>query len=441
MAGTLVPRITTLPTARPPGRPFDPPADLARIRERHPLVRMTYPDGHEGWLATGHRAVRAVLGDRRFSSRYELMHLPIDGAPPDLPPAPVGDLTGIDPPEHTRLRRLLVGYFTVRRMRALTDQVEEITARQLDAMERQGPHVDLVPAFAVPIPALVICELLGVPYGDRDSFQRHVHTLTGGQSTPEEMAAAWTALHEYLLGLVHAKRADPGNDILSALTASDLTDDELAGTGAFLLGAGLDTTANMLGLGTFALLRHPDQLALLRSAPGIVDACGPAPSCGGGAQGARNERPSTGGAGRRLKGPQARRSGAEAIDTAVEELLRYLTITHTGVRAALEDVELEGRQIRAGESVTVSMQAANRDPAQFPDPDTLDLRRSAGGHLTLGHGIHQCLGQQLARVEMRVAFPALLARFPTLRLDCAVDEVPLRTDSNIYGVERLPVAW
>jgi cytochrome P450 len=345
------------------------------------------------------------------------MHLPMEGAPPELPPAPVGDLTGVDPPEHTRLRRLLVGYFTVRRMRALTDQAEEITARQLDAMERRGPHVDLVPAFAVPIPALLICELLGVPYDDRDSFQRHVYTLTGGQSAPDEMAAAWTALHEYLLGLVRAKRAGPGNDILSALTASDLTDDELAGTGAFLLGAGLDTTANMLGLGTFALLRHPDQLASLRADTAIVDACG------------------------RLEGPQARRSGAEAIDTAVEELLRFLTITHTGLRAALEDVELEGLQIRAGESVTVSMQAANRDPAQFPDPDTLDLRRRAGGHLTLGHGIHQCLGQQLARVEMRVAFPALLARFPTLRLDCAADEVPLRTDSNIYGVHRLPVAW
>jgi cytochrome P450 len=153
------------------------------------------------------------------------------------------------------------------------------------------------------------------------------------------------------------------------------------------------------------------------------------------------EGPSTGGAGRRLEGPQARRSGAEAIDTAVEELLRYLTITHTGIRAALEDVEVEGQLIRAGESVTLSMQAANRDPAQYPEPDTLDLRRRATGHLTLGHGIHQCLGQQLARVEMRVAFPALITRFPTLRLDCDASDVPLRTHSNIYGVHHLPVAW
>jgi cytochrome P450 len=390
-------RITTLPTLRHPDRPFDPPPELAGIRERHPLVRMTYPDGHDGWLATGYQAVRTILGDRRFSSRYELMHLPVEGAPPELPPAPLGDLTGIDAPEHTRLRRLLVGYFTVRRMRALTERMEEITAAQLDAMERQGPPVDLVTAFAAPVPALVICELLGVPYADRDTFQRHVYTLTS-MGEPEAMAAAWTALHEYLLDLVRAKRADPGDDILSALTASDLTDDELAGTGAFLLGAGLDTTANMLGLGTFALLCHPGQLAALRSDPGIVD-------------------------------------------NSIEELLRFLTITHTNIRTAVEDVEVEGQLIKTGETVTLSMQAANRDPAQYPDPDALDLRRRATGHLTLGHGIHQCLGQQLARVEMRVAFPALLTRFPTLRLDCAPADVPLRTQSNIYGVHHLPVAW
>jgi cytochrome P450 len=391
-------RITALPTQRHPDRPFDPPAELAEIRERHPLVRMTYPDGHDGWLATGYQAVRAILGDRRFSNRYELVHLPIEGAPPELPPAPVGDLTGIDPPEHTRLRRLLVGYFTVRRMRALSERIEKITAERLDAMQRHGSPVDLVTAFAAPIPALVICELLGVPYADRDTFQRHVYTLTDQRNAPEDMAAAMGALHEYLLGLVRAKRIDPGEDILSALCGSDLTDDELAGTGAFLLGAGLDTTANMLGLGTFALLRHPDQLAALRSDP-------------------------------------------EIVDSAVEELLRFLTITHTNIRSALEDVEVEGQLIRAGETVTLSMQAGNRDPAQYPDPDTLDLRRRATGHLTLGHGIHQCLGQQLARVEMRVAFPALLSRFPTLRLDCDPVDVPLRTHSNIYGVHHLPIAW
>lgn len=361
---------------------------------------MTYPDGHDGWLATGYAACRAVLADRRFSSRYELMRLPVPiaGAPPELPPAPVGDLTGIDAPEHTRLRPLLVGCFTVRRMRALTRRVEEITADRLDAMERAGAPVDLVAEFASPIRALVICELLGVPYGDRDAFRRHVATLTDMGTAAEEKGAAVEALQAYLLDLVRAARGRPGDDVLGSLTTGDLTADELAGAGAFLLGAGLDTTANMLALGTLALQRHPDQLAALRSEPGIVE-------------------------------------------SSVEELLRYLTIAHTNVRAALEDVVVEGQLIRAGESVTIAMQAANRDPARYPDPEVLDLRRRAAGHLALGHGIHQCLGQQPARVEMRVAFPALFARFPALRLDCAPADVPLRTSSTIYGVHRLPVAW
>ncbi|MFI9203229.1 cytochrome P450 [Streptomyces sp. NPDC053048] len=389
-----------LPVTRPAGCPFDPPAELAQLRERRPLSRMRYPDGHIGWLATGHSVVRAILADQRFSSRYELMHYPFpDGPAEQLPPAPIGDLTGIDAPEHTRYRRLLAGKFTVRRMRELTARVEQITADHLDAMERQGPRVDLVTAFAQPIPALVICELLGVPYADREMFQRHSATLTSMDSSLEDMGAAMTGLHEYMRELVLAKRAAATDDLLSDLThGSDLTDDELSGIGGFLLGAGLDTTANMLAHGTFALLSNPGQLAALRADPGLAD-------------------------------------------QAVEELMRYLTIAHTGIRTALEDVELDGHLIKAGESVTLSLQAANRDPARFPDPDTLDLSRKATGHLGFGHGIHQCLGQQLARVEMRVACPALFRRFPTLRLDVPPEEVPLRHDMNIYGVHSLPVAW
>ncbi|MFG3117127.1 cytochrome P450 [Streptomyces sp. NPDC048197] len=391
--------VTDLPLTRPTGCPFDPPAELARLREEQPLRRMRYPDGHEGWLATGHSAVRAILADQRFSSRYELMHLPIPGAPPSLPPAPVGDLTGIDAPEHTRYRRLLMGKFTVRRMRELTARVEEITAEHLDAMERRGGPLDLVEAFAQPVPALMICELLGVPSADRDVFQRHTAIVTDHGVTQEERTAAYLAIQEILHELVVAKRDRPTDDVLGDLAQSgELSDEELAGIGTFLLGAGLDTTANMLALGTFALLSHPEQLAALRGDP-------------------------------------------ELADRAVEELMRYLSIADMGLRAALEDVEVAGQLIRAGESVTLSLQAANRDPARFPAPDTLDLRRKATGHLGFGHGSHQCLGQQLARVEMRVAFPALLTRFPTLRLAVPPEDVPLRTSSNIYGVHRLPVTW
>ncbi|MFC9701220.1 cytochrome P450 [Streptomyces sp. NPDC056943] len=390
----------TLPTQRTAGCPFDPPAGLKELREESPLARMAYPDGHVGWLATGYSTVRAIMGDSRFSSRYELMHYPFPGGPEGpLPPAPVGDMTGMDAPEHTRLRRILTGKFTVRRMRLLSDRVAEITAEHLDAMERGGPGADLVEAFARPLPALMICELLGVPYADRDRFQGHADTIMSMDVSPEDRYAAYVGLQEYMAELVAAQRAAPGDDLLGDLARdSDLSDEELVGVGGFLLAAGLDTTANMIAHGTFALLSDPAQADALRTDPGLA--------------------------------PQA-----------VEELMRYLTIAHTSVKSALEDVELEGRLIKAGESVTLSFEAANRDAERFPDPDVLDLHRKATGHLGFGHGIHQCLGQQLARVELTVALPALLRRFPTLRLDVPADEVPLRTDMNIYGVHRLPVTW
>ncbi|BCK70135.1 cytochrome P450 [Streptomyces libani subsp. rufus] len=393
------PEPVTLPLTRAAGCPFDPPAELAELREQQPLRPMRYPDGHVGWLATGHAVTRAIAADPRFSSRYELLRLPLPGGPPGpLPPAQIGDLTGIDAPEHTRYRRLLAGKFTVRRMRLLTERVEQITADHLDAMERQGPVVDLVQAFAHPVPALMICELLGVPQSDRAGFQEHAAVLSSPDAGLEAQMAALTALTECVGELVPAKRAHPTDDLLSDLTTSDLTDEELAGIGGFLLAAGLDTTANMLGLGTFALLSHPEQAAALRADPGLAD-------------------------------------------QAVEELLRYLSIAHTGIRAALEDVELDGQLIKAGDTVTVSVSAANRDPLKFPDPDTLDLQRKATGHLAFGHGAHQCLGQQLARVEMRVAFPALFRRFPTLRLAVPPEDVPLRDAMSIHGVYQLPVTW
>ncbi|MGB3437957.1 MAG: cytochrome P450 [Actinophytocola sp.] len=390
--------IPALPTARPTGCPFDPPAELAKLREQRPLARMVYPDGHVGWLATSHEVVRAVLADNRFSSRYELMHYPFPGGPEELPPATPGDMTGIDAPEHTRFRQLLAGRFTVRRMGLLTERVKEICAELLETMARLGPPADLVAAFAQPLPALMICELLGVPYADHEFFQRQTRILTSTSVGMEAQGAAVTALYEYLHDLVLAKRSAPTDDLLSDLTTSDLSDVELAGIGSFLLGAGLDTTSNMLALGTFALLTNPEQLTDLRS-------------------------------------------GWSTADQAVEELLRYLTIAHTGARTALTDVELGGELVRAGETVTISLQAADRDPARFPEPDTLDLSRRTTGHVALGYGIHQCLGQQLARVEMRVAFPALFERFPTLRLAVDPARVPLRTDSNIHGVHELPVTW
>ncbi|QES47084.1 cytochrome P450 [Streptomyces venezuelae] len=394
------PPLAGLPTERPAGCPLDPPAEFAQLRAEEPLCPMAYPDGHVGWLATSHALVREVLADSRFSSRAELVHWPIPGpaAEHQAPPAEPGMFVRMDAPEHTRYRKPLAGKFTTRRMRRLTERLEQIAADRLDAMERQGPTVDLFQIYAMPIPAQMMCELLGVPYEDREFFERQVIATNDNSHGPEAQFAAFAEIQKFLNELVLAKRANPTDDVLSELTDSDLTDEELTNIGSLLLGAGFDTTANMIGLSVYALLTNPDQLAALRAEP-------------------------------------------ELADGAVEELLRYLTITDTGMRTALEDVELAGRVVKAGDTVTLAVQAANRDPEKYPDPDVLDIRRQAAGQLTFGHGIHQCLGQHLARVEVRIALVELFNRFPGLRLAVPAEEVPMRSDSDFHGVVSLPVTW
>ncbi|MFB7189325.1 cytochrome P450 [Streptomyces sp. NPDC056178] len=387
--------VTTLPAERRPGCPFDPPTELIDARRHGPISRYTHPGGKPGWLITGYDLVRSVLADSRFSSRKELLNV-VDF---EIPPAPPGEFLLMDEPQHGRYRKPLVGKFTARRMRVLTERIEQITTDCLDAMERTGPPTDLVTAFAKPIPTIIICELLGVPYRDRDSFQEQIDTFMSGETTDEDLIAAYSATQDYLAQLVAAKRANPTDDVLSELADSDLTDEELQGISLILLAAGFDTTANMLSLGTFALLQNPAQLAALRADPALTD-------------------------------------------QAVEELLRYLSVAKTFMRTALVDVEVGGHSIEAGTTVVLSYNTANRDAERFTDPHVLDLRRQDGGHLAFGHGIHLCLGQQLARVEMRVAFSALLNRFPTLRLAVPAEEVGLRPETaDIYGVKSLPVTW
>src|SRR5262245_39579829 len=329
-----------LPTTRPAGRPFDPPAELARLREESPVLPLSYPDGHVGWFVTPHALVREVLADPRFSHRADLLHNPMSPSPPR--PAPPGIFTAMDPPEHTRYRRQLTGQFTVRRMRELTGQIERVAAEHLDAMERQGPPADLVTAFAQPIPGLVISELLGVPASERSRFQDAMKAMLSLDTPIEEKLAKFAEIQQYMYELVLAKRSSPTDDLLSGLIQdSDLTDEELAAIGGVLIGAGFDTTANMLALGTYALLSEPDQLATFKAAIG----------------------------------------DPAAVGHAVEELMRYLTIVPVTIRTALEDLELGGQQIKAGQTVTVSLQAANRDAAHFGDPDALGVKRTVHGHV------------------------------------------------------------
>ncbi|MFF9197704.1 cytochrome P450 [Streptomyces sp. NPDC014779] len=391
------PQPLTTPTTRRPGCPFDPPAEFTEARRQGPISPFIHIGGKPGWLVTGHDLVRSVLADPRFSSRKDLLNV-VDF---EVPPAPPGEFLLMDDPDHSRYRKPLVSRFTARRMRLLGERIEQITADCLDAMEAAGPTADLVTAFGKPIPTIVICEILGVPYADRASFQEQIDTFMSGETSDEDLVAAYTATQEYLAGLVAAKRAHPTDDVLSELTETDLTDEELKGIALILLAAGFDTTANMLSLGTFALLQHPEQLAALRAEPAL-------------------------------------------IDQAVEELLRYLSVAKSFMRTALEDVELGGVTVTAGTTVLLSYNTANRDPERFDDPHVLDIRRKPvpGGHLAFGHGVHLCLGAQLARIEMRVALTALLDRFPTLRLAVPAEEVALRPETaDIYGVKSLPVTW
>ena len=391
---------TPLPTTRP--TPFDPPEDYRKLREDQPVSRLAMPDGSLGWLVTSYDLVRAVMSGPQFSSTPESITNPLRlVAPEEKFNAQPGMFISMDPPDHGRYRKLLTGQFTVRRMRSLEPRIHEMVVEHLDAMQAAGDSADLVDKFALPIPSLVICELLGVPYEERDEFQQGTSKMLDTSLPFAETSAAAQGVRDYVGGLVARKRVEPGDDMISGLFESDptLTDGEVAEMGLLLLIAGHETTANMLGLGTFLLLQRPDQLAKLREDPSLVN-------------------------------------------NAVEELLRYLSVVQYGtMRGVIEDVEIGGQQFRKGETVICSLAAANRDPARFDNPEILDITRSHSTHVAFGHGIHQCLGQQLSRIEMQIAFRELFARFPNLRLAVAPEEVKLRTTSVVYGTATLPVAW
>jgi cytochrome P450 len=385
---------------------FNPTAELREIRETDGVRTITSAFGMDVFLVTRHEDVKTVLSDHERFSNGRPPGFVVPGAP-NIPEeeqasARAGNLLGLDPPEHQRLRRMLTAEFTIRRMKRLRDRVVEIVDAQLDAMEKAGPPADLVASFALPIPSLVICELLGVPYDDRGDFQRRTaRQLDLSLPVPERMDLQRQG-RAYMSSLVERARRQPGEDILGMLVREhghELTNDELIGIASLLLLAGHETTSNMLGLGTLALLRHPDQLAAVRDDP-------------------------------------------DAIGPAVEELLRWLSIVHSAIpRITTTDVEIAGVPIPAGRLVFVSLPSGNRDPEFIDSPEVLDIRRGAPGHLAFGHGVHHCLGAPLARMEMRIAFPALLRRFPTLAMAEDFTDVPFRSFHFIYGLKSLEVAW
>ncbi len=332
-----------------------------------------YPHWNEGMLATVHSRPRSV-----FTSDAE---------------------------EHTRFRRMLSKPFTFKRVEALRPAVRQITDDHIDALLAGPQPGDLVSKLALPVPSLVISQLLGVPYEDADFFQEQAHRGMGRYATAEDTAQGAASLAKYLANLVRTKMQSPSEDLVSDLAervnAEEISVREAAQLATGVLIAGHETTANMISLSIAAQLEHPDQLALLRG----------------------SEDP-------------------KVIATAVEELMRYLSIIQTGQRRiAVEDIEVGGETIRAGEGIILDVAPANWDSRQFPNPDRLDLRREDGPHVGFGYGRHQCVGQQLARMELQIVLPTLLRRIPTLRLAVPVEQLPFKHDALAYGLYELPVTW
>ncbi|SEP48637.1 cytochrome P450 [Amycolatopsis saalfeldensis] len=393
---------------------LDPPLEYTRLREDQPIVRMRFPSGRVGWLATRFEEGSQVFSDPRMSARRP-RH--------DVPPEEGDDHTSdesaeeIDPtfvfmdePEHSAYRRLLAGRFTPKSVQQkLQPYLDRIVTEHLDALERAGADgtpVDFVEHLALPIPCLVICELLGVPYTDRDRFHHATEVMMDVSKPRAERGRGARWLQDYITGLVAAKKADPGStgllaDLIrtSQEEGSILTDKDLVSIGVLLLFAGHDTTMAMIGLSALTLLTHPEQRRYLQENPGKA-------------------------------GP------------AVEELLRYLTIVQFGLgRTAKEDLEIGGQQIAKGDLVVVAMPAANRDPRAFDRPDSPDFERAMTRHLAFGYGVHQCLGQNVARAELKTILPRLFERFPGLRLATPLEDVEMDTHGTNYGVRKMLVTW
>ncbi|MEU5260379.1 cytochrome P450 [Amycolatopsis sp. NPDC021455] len=376
---------------------LDPVAEIGARRAAEPIGKLDLPFGMNAWLVTGYDEAKAVLGKvTEFSSDFTNL-VGNAGVTADQNP---GGLGFADPPVHTRLRKLLTPEFTMRRLNRLAPRIDEIVAEQLDAMAAADGPVDLWQAFALPIPSLTICELLGVSYEDREEFQRlstaRFDLFGGAGASLGAMSESLT----YLLDIVKKQREQPGDGLLGMLIkehGDEIDDRELAGLADGVLTGGLETTASMLALGALVLLRDE-------------------------------------------KAVEAVRGDDESVHRFVEELLRYLTVVQMAFpRFAKEDMEIGGVRIAEGDIVLVSLSAADRDPKLGSDMEKFDATREPTSHLAFSYGIHRCIGAELARMELRTAYPALVRRFPNLRLAVPEDELSFRKVSIVYGLDALPV--
>ncbi|MFK3780113.1 cytochrome P450 [Agrobacterium sp. NPDC089420] len=395
------------PTPRDAAAPFLPSPEIRALHDAGvELTRVRIWDGSTPWLILSHAAQRKIMSDPRVSANDHLPNFPymnraIAETIHDRPKT-IFDTDGED---HARLRRTLTNSFTRHRMEKIRPQIQQVTDDLIDGLLAGPKPADLVEALALPLPSLMICDLLGVPYEDHGFFEQHAKVANSRDKSPEENRVSSRALGEYIGTLIQRKMDNPEEDVVSDLgqrvKAGDL---DMAGAvqlGVILLIAGHETSANMIALGTALLLENPEQLKLLRET-----------------------------------------DDPKIVASAVEELLRYLTIPHLlQRRIALEDIDFNGTIIRAGEGIVSSLPASNFDPVAFPDPAKVDITRDARHHHAFGWGPHQCIGQQLARVELQVVYPTLLRRIPTLKLAVPLSELRFKHDSLAYGIEALPVTW
>ena len=381
----------------------DPQAVFARLRDSAPVTPVIMPAGDRAWLVTRYDDVRAALNDPRLAKDWikRAASQPWGGDPVRM--ALSRHMLVADPPDHTRLRRLVVKAFTPGRVEALRPRISEITSSLLDGLSSEpGDVVDLVDAFAFPLPVIVICELLGIGDGDRNLFREWTGTTLSSASTPEEQYAASRGVYDYFTSLVESKRREPGDDLVSALIAARdsgdaLSEDELIAMLFLLLIAGHETTVNLIASGMLALLLNPGELARLRADPSLLPG-------------------------------------------AVEELLRYGNpLNHATIRFTAEPTVIGGVEIPAQERVVLATASANTDPGRFPSGSALDLTRDTSGHVAFGYGIHYCLGAPLARLEGEIAFGSLLSAFPDLTLAVPPESLRWRPSSLIHGLETLPV--
>lgn len=395
------------PAARESRCPFAPAAVIREMTPADTIGKVRIWDGSTPWLISRHADQRALLNDPRISideKREGYPHMTrgrAAGAPhhPDL-------ITNTDPPEHTRLRRTVNGPFMVKRVEALRPHIQQTFDNLVDDMLAGPKPANLVEALGLPVPTLVITQMLGAPYEDHEFFQTNSNRAISHESTAEETAAASRALGEYLAALLQKKIAEPADDVMSEMGrrvgAGEMTFQEAVIMSSAILIAGHETSASMISLGTLALLRNPEQLALLRD---------------------NSDNP-------------------RFVANAVEELLRFLTIVHSGIRRiANEDIDVRGTTIRAGDGIIFELAGANYDEAEFPDAEKLDLTRPARSHHAFGYGVHQCLGQSLARVELQVAYSTLYKRVPTLALAVPFEQVEFAMEGVAYGLRTLPVTW